>query len=367
MASITKVGPNRYRVRWRDGGRGSRARSRTVHSLAAARDLARGVDGAKDRGLVWEPANGVLLPELPDLFEAYIRDGQARGKYVRTVVTGLDRFLDFLRSRRPQGRLFVGELTRSAVVDFVALLRDEGKSASTIQHYVGAVHRAWAWAADQEEWEEQVPRPRRVELPSIPAARTIAPTWDEMDRVIGAAGLEPLRRVLLLQRCTGLRVGQVLRLDWQDFDLDAQRLHVRPELGKSRAEKAGRYVPVAPALVPVLKAWGPLPEGSLVGKSYVRNADVAQAWRTAAVDPRKWQRRSTHAFRKGFVSGLRKAGADPDAVEFLVGHTLGLVGVYTDPDSLPLVEAVALVPEVPEHLYRDEAGALAEVVPLRVG
>jgi len=206
-----------------------------------------------------------------------------------------------------------------------------------------------------------------VELPSIPAARTIAPTWDEMDRVIAAAGLEPLRRVLLLQRCTGLRVGQVLRLDWQDFDLDAQRLHVRPELGKSRAEKAGRYVPVAPALLPVLEAWGPVPEGSLVGKSYVRNADVALAWRSAAVDPRKWQRRSTHAFRKGFVTGLRKAGADPDAVEFLVGHTLGLAGVYTDPDALPLLEAVKLVPEVPERLYDGGTGKLAEVVRLQVG
>ena len=366
MASITKTGPNHYRVRWRDGGRGSRSRSRTVHSLKVAKELAREVEASKDKGRVWEPANGVPLPELPDLFEAYIRDRQARGRYTKTVVTGLDRFLDFLQRSRPQGSLYVGDLTRSALVDFVALLREENKSASTIQHYVGAVHRAWAWAADQEEWEEQVPRPRRVEMPSIPAARTIAPTWDEMDRVIGAARLEPLRRVLLLQRCTGLRVGQVLRLDWSDFDLDAERLHVRPELGKSRAEKAGRYVPVAPALLPVLRAWGPLPEGSLVGKTYVRNADVARAWRAAAVDPRKWRRRSTHAFRKGFVSGLRKGGADPDAVEFLVGHTLGLIGVYTDPEALPLLEAVRLVPEVPEGLYRDKEGAFAEVVPLRV-
>jgi len=57
----------------------------------------------------------------------------------------------------------------------------------------------------------------------------------------------------------------------------------------------------------------------------------------------------------------------PDAVEFLVGHDLGLVGVYTDPDSLPLVEAVAMVPEVPERLYGAGEGTLAEVVCLRVG
>jgi len=31
-------------------------------------------------------------------------------------------------------------------------------------------------------------------------------------------------------------------------------------------------------------------------------------------------------------------------VEFLVGHSLGLRGVYTDPDALPLREAVELIP-----------------------
>jgi hypothetical protein len=36
--------------------------------------------------------------------------------------------------------------------------------------------------------------------------------------------------------------------------------------------------------------------------------------------------------------------ADSDAVEFLVGHSLGLRGIYTDPDALQLREAVALIP-----------------------
>ena len=58
------------------------------------------------------------------------------------------------------------------------------------------------------------------------------------------------------------------------------------------------------------------------------------------------------------MSGLREAGTAPDAVRFLVGHTLGLVHVYTDPETLPLIEAVALVPEVPERLDRQEAGRL---------
>lgn len=44
------------------------------------------------------------------------------------------------------------------------------------------------------------------------------------------------------------------------------------------------------------------------------------------------------------MSELRRAGADPDVVEVLVGHSLGLRGVYTDPDALPMREAVGLIP-----------------------
>ena len=68
------------------------------------------------------------------------------------------------------------------------------------------------------------------------------------------------------------------------------------------------------------------------------------------------------------MSGLRKAGADADAVRFLVGHTLGMVGVCTDPEALPLLDAVAWpwCPR-PRALSRDGQNAHAEVVPLRVG
>jgi len=46
------------------------------------------------------------------------------------------------------------------------------------------------------------------------------------------------------------------------------------------------------------------------------------------------------------VSGLKRAGADDEAVEYLVGHSLGLRGCYTDPDALPLRTAIGLVPAI---------------------
>jgi integrase len=124
-------------------------------------------------------------------------------------------------------------------------------------------------------------------------------------------------------------------------------MHIRPELGKSKQERRGRMVPIAPVLVAELAGWG-LRVGPLVGDLGGDVARVAKAvrraWKRAGVPPIVWARRPDHAFRKGFVSGLQRAGADRDAVEYLVGHSRGLRGVYVDPDALPLIEAVALVP-----------------------
>ena len=41
-----------------------------------------------------------------------------------------------------------------------------------------------------------------------------------------------------------------------------------------------------------------------------------------------------------------------DAVEVLVGHSLGLRGVYTDPDAQPLKAAIKLVPAIGEPRVR---------------
>jgi len=56
---------------------------------------------------------------------------------------------------------------------------------------------------------------------------------------------------------------------------------------------------------------------------------------------------SHHAFRKGFKSGLLRAGAPPDAVDHLQGHDIGgSQGRYIDPMiAYDLVEVVGRVPE----------------------
>jgi hypothetical protein len=175
-----------------------------------------------------------------------------------------------------------------------------------------------------------------------------------MDACIAAA-IGPQRRVAIVMRYTGLRVGQVMRLRWDDVDLEASTLRIRPELGKSRAESVGRTVPISAHLVREMAGWG-LREGWLIPsfrqpgprERTFRARDLGRAWERAGVRAEVWQGRPDHAFRKGFRSELRRAGGDSEAVEYLLGHRLGRgeEGTYTDPDALPLRATVDLIPDL---------------------
>jgi integrase len=288
---------------------------------------------------------------------AYIRDrvrvlapGTAE-RYARS----LEAFLAWALER---GVTTASVLSRSTLASFYEWLAGDGRHGrpradSTRRKIVEVVQLAWAWAANDDEWSAFVPPPRTLEMRPRQSVATVAPKWSEMDAVITAFPVTSWRRRLcILLRFTGLRVAQAMLLKWSDVDMEACTLRVRPELGKSRQEKRGRIVPISVHLVTLTKGWGAR-EGYLVKtknrgerERIARAKEMVRAWRRSGVREEVWRGRAHHAFRKGFVSGLCRAGADADAVEYLVGHSLGLRGVYLDPDALALREAVALVPRL---------------------
>jgi integrase len=293
---------------------------------------------------------------------AYILDG-ARVYKPETLKRGafaLELAKRFARATR--GRPL---LARDLTLDFLRHLHawlsdpktsrwgEEARSAETVRKNVAWFQLFWKWLFNNAP-EGAVPMPRELPMATAPSKRTVAPTWDEMDACIAACtGWH--RRLATLLRFTGLRVQQAMRLVWGDFDLKARTLTVRSELGKSRSEMRGRVVPISRHLAKNLEGWrGDADAGARVIDSprfgetsrsrMARERDMARAWTRAKVRPEAWEGRPHHAFRKGFVSGLKRAKADDEAVEFLVGHSLGLRGVYTDGDAIPLRAAVALIP-----------------------
>jgi integrase len=171
-----------------------------------------------------------------------------------------------------------------------------------------------------------------------------------MDACIAAVKTPWIACLLTFLRFTGLRVGETMLLRWSDLDLERGLLTIEPGITKN---KRGRIIPVSPHLIEALSRWQrdtayviPSPPGSGDRARQPRPREVALAWREAGVPERVWRGSPHHAFRKGFKSGLLRAGAPPDAVDHLQGHVIsGSRGRYIDPMvAYDLVEVVGRVP-----------------------
>lgn len=358
MASIDKRG-GYYKVRWRDPD--GKARSRKCPDLQTAKRLQRTVEQCAAEGLRWEPREPRQVPDLREVMEAYIghcsmiHEGTTSVLYARHV----ECFLGWLQDREgAAARLEPGLLSRATVTEWYMALQHggrhgHGRSLETRKKMVHAVERAWAYGHDHEEYGEFVPEPRRMaNLPTDPGKPTIAPTWAEMDDCIRVA-VGPVRQLAVVLRFTGLRVQQAMGLRWSDFDLDQAVLYFPGHLGKTKQEKRGRTIPVSSHLVEELRSWEHKHEFVIDSNRkpgtyhrVARQRDMLRAWERAGVRKMVWEGDSHHCFRNGFVSGLKRAGADDEAVEYLVGHSLGLRTLYTDPDALPLRSAVRRIPPV---------------------
>ena len=354
MANIEKRN-GKYRVRWREG---CQARSKACPDKRTAEELRKQVERCEALGTRWEPRTSRSEPTLEEAIAAYLKE-QGRALVRRTTATYGERlliFLRFLRLKYPRGPIYLDVLDKQLLGDFwdasAVGLHGNPRSIATRNKLVQNVQRWWKWCYDDERFEEWTPRPRTIKLSQPRSLPTTAPTWAQMDAVVGACTAWR-RQLALTLRFTGLRVGQVMRLRWADIDLPNMMLRVRPELGKTQQEKRGRVVPLSEHFVEEITGWG-IREGWLVkegpnvkDRSRAARAEMMKrAWLRAGVPQEVWKQRPQHAFRKGFVTNLRQAGADHGSVEFLVGHDPGITGVYTAGRALKLREAVDLIPPV---------------------
>ncbi len=151
-------------------------------------------------------------------------------------------------------------------------------------------------------------------------------TFEEADRFLRAAAPE-WRTFLVVALKTGLRVGELLALQWQDVDLVAAHLIVRRTLwnGQEGPPKGGRNrkVPLSDVALAALKAHrhlrGPYGFCDETGKrlSHSMVKDVVPSTCTRA---KLSKRITTHGLRHTFASHLVMRGASLKAVQELLGH-----------------------------------------------
>ena len=177
------------------------------------------------------------------------------------------------------------------------------------------------------EWDVIERRPCSIRLLPTPITAAQFHDFDEYDRLAKAADRleQESYLVVLLGGDAGLRLGEIMALEWRDVDLQKRQICVERSdwKGQVTTTKGGRlrYVPMTERLAVALHG-----HRHLRGKRVLVRASgepftmkivqdhVARAARTAGVRP------GVHILRHTFCSHLAMQGVPARAIQELAGH-----------------------------------------------
>jgi integrase len=169
---------------------------------------------------------------------------------------------------------------------------------------------------------------------------------------------EPFRTMVLVAACLGLRVSEILGLQWGDIDWERLEINIRRAVvlgtvGKVKTPKSKSVMPLDPDLAVLLleykrstapQAW---PE-----RWAFENAERGKPWRASHIQS-KWIRPAGlkvtgedgigwHNFRHTFSTMLRELGTDVKVQQELLRHAdvRTTLQIYTQADSAQKRQAV---------------------------
>ncbi len=142
---------------------------------------------------------------------------------------------------------------------------------------------------------------------------------------------EHLRVMVVLDGAFGLRISELLALKWADIDLEKRRLVVvrkftRGQLGPTKTDSSNAALPIAPALIDLLKEWKrktgdsdwlfPSPRtGGPRSASMLLQKGLKPAARSHGLGNLTW-----HTLRHACKSWLKSVGADLTTQKDLLRH-----------------------------------------------
>ena len=216
----------------------------------------------------------------------------------------------------------------------------EGVTRTTVNHYLKTLKRmfniAIAWG-----YTDKNPVKGIKFYSEKDAQRDRVLTREEEDRLLGVAS-ERLRPILIVALNTGMRKGEILRLKWQDIDLENRIILVKQtKSGKPRT------LPINSRLLDELM-W--LKKRNRKSQCLFTNSKTGGPLKTirrsfdAACRDAKLQNFRFHDLRRTFGSRLALAGVDLNRIKELLGHaSLKTTEIYLHAELKDIREAVEVL------------------------
>jgi site-specific recombinase XerD len=239
-----------------------------------------------------------------------------------------------------------GDLTHRDLRRFAAVLSERGAAKSTVARKLAAIRTFYRHLLERREIEanpaDLVSSPRKDSY--LPHVLKPAEVAELLERIPASSPLDVRDRAMFeLAYAAGLRAEEIVNLDVESADPDAEQVRVEGKGGRTRVVPAGehawraldRYLTRArPALdAGESRALFLSKSGRRLSTSDVRRRLKVQAGRVGI---------SPHTLRHSFATHLLEGGADLRAIQELLGHaSISTTQTYTRVESGRLKMAYA--------------------------
>jgi len=322
----------RWDVRFRLGGRGypihHAGTFRTMKEARERRDLVAGeLAAGRDPRLLLEALRNPPVPlTFSELAERWLASRvDVRERTRESYEQRLRRLTDRFAQHDPQ------VLTPAQVTAWIAEMVEEGLAAGTI----GLYHQTLAMVLDELEGENPA-RHRSVRLPRVEREEISPP---DSQTILGSLSKMTLRwrlAVVTLEQ-TGMRLGELTGLRWEDVDVVQSRFRLPRQRTKTARP---RWVPVPRWLMSVLEER--IPREDRLGRVFPRieGRQLATAIRRACKDAGV-AHYSPHDLRHRRISIWQGHGVPPRQLAELVGHARSSMTLDTYSHVMALDEVPA--------------------------
>lgn len=229
------------------------------------------------------------------------------------------------------GECDVRSISKNDLQKFI-LQFSESHKRNTVINLTKPLSASFKWAKENgfiecNVWEN-------IKIPKDFSEKEIdAFTREEVEKLLNAKGYQKIKKdMILLGYRTGMRLGEVLALKWEDINFTESFLMIRrtlsgyknnhPEITEPKTRKSKRRIDIDKTTLEMLRVRNILnSEGYVFGKSdgsiYSRQAiNIPRMCKSVGIKPR-----SFHALRHTHATILLAAGVHPKIVQERLGHS----------------------------------------------
>ncbi|WP_413998206.1 tyrosine-type recombinase/integrase [Flavobacterium sp. W1B] len=239
-----------------------------------------------------------------------------------TLQTYTSSFLKFLKDNQYRDPKTI---TQAEMTKYLASIMERGLSATSGHSIVNALQFYYQQVLKLKNFELSLPRPKKEKkLPTVL-------TMEECLQIFRVVDNPKHKLLLLIGYGAGLRVSEIVTLQWQDILFTEHKIHIKNAKGKK-----DRIVMLPYSIVNTLEYYRKLYqpnhyvfEGQFAGEPY-STGSVQSVMREAIKKSGLSKKATVHTLRHSFATHLLEGGTDIRYIQKFLGHaSIKTTTIYT--------------------------------------